>query len=334
MDWSGTTALVTGAGGFIGGHLCEALARRGACVRAFVHYNSRGDWGSIERLGAEARSRIEVVPGDVRDPFAVRRAVADAGVVFHLAALIGIPYSYAAPEADVSVNVQGALNMLQACRDEGVRRLVHVSTSETYGTARYAPIDEEHPLRAQSPYAATKIAADKLAESFHLSFGLPVAIARPFNAYGPGQSARAVVPAIVCQALKAADGKDKRIRLGSLEPVRDMTYVEDTVRGLIAAAEADGAVGETINLGTGRGVSIGELARMILDRIDPAIAIERDERRARPESSEVMRLICDNAKARRLLGWSPEVSLEEGLERAIAFVRLRPELYKPGRYAL
>jgi len=324
---SGTHALVTGAAGFIGSHLVERLVRDGWMVRAFVHYNAANYRHNLERLDPEIRDALEVVAGDIADPFSVSNAVAGQEVVFHLASLIAIPYSYIAPATYVSTNVTGTLNVLQACRDHGVTRLVHTSTSETYGTAQYVPIDEQHPLVGQSPYSASKIAADKLAESFHRSYELPVVTVRPFNTFGPRQSARAVIPTIICQALTLDE-----IRIGSLDPVRDFTYVEDTAAGFLAAARCDQAVGEVVNLGTGAGVSIGEVVGKVRELINRDVRVRTDEGRVRPEASEVMRLISDNSKAKRLMGWSPQVDFDSGLERVIEYIRTHPEQYKAEIY--
>ncbi|MBN1771193.1 MAG: SDR family NAD(P)-dependent oxidoreductase [Deltaproteobacteria bacterium] len=319
--------VVTGAGGFIGSHLCESLVRDGARVRALVHYNGRNDWGMLELVAPEIRRELEVVAGDIRDPFGVRAAVAGCGVVYHLAALIAIPYSYRAPQTFFETNVLGTLNVLQAALDAGVRRVVHTSTSEVYGTAREVPIPETHPLQAQSPYSASKIGADKVAESFHLAFGLPVVTVRPFNTFGPRQSARAVIPTIASQALAGLP-----VRLGALAPTRDLLYVADTVRGLRAAAAAEGAVGQVINLGTGREISIGDLARLILRLTGAKTGVEHDDARLRPERSEVQRLCAKVERAAELLGWRPEFTLEQGLEQVIAFLRAHPERYKPEIY--
>lgn len=324
-----TPVLVTGAGGFIGSHLVERLVREGYRVRAFVHYNSSNNWHHVDRLPAEVRRELEVLPGDIADPFVVDRAVRGCELVFHLASLIAIPYSYAAPASYVSTNVMGTLHLMQACRTHGVRRVIHTSTSEVYGTARYEPIDEQHPLVGQSPYSASKIAADQLAESFHRSFELPVCVVRPFNTYGPRQSARAIIPTIVCQALAG-----QTVRLGNLDPVRDFTYVEDTVSGFLAAARSDGAVGETINLGCGSGVSVAELIERVGAILGRTLPVEREERRVRPERSEVMRLICDNRKAHSLIGWRPTVDLDAGLRRVVDYVSEHPGEYKPEVYNL
>jgi dTDP-glucose 4,6-dehydratase len=320
--------LVTGAAGFIGSHLTEALAARGQRVRAMVHYNFQNSWGWLETLPPELMERIEVFPADIGDPFAVRKAVAGCKKVFHLASLIAIPYSYRAPASYVDTNVKGTLNVLQACLDEGIDRVVHTSTSETYGSAQYVPIDEAHPLVGQSPYSASKIAADKLAESYYLSFDLPVATIRPFNTFGPRQSARAIIPTIITQALTGAE----TIRLGALHPVRDLNYVADTVEGFLAVANTDGAVGTVTNVGRGEGVSVGELAELILELCGSNARVESQSDRLRPEKSEVQRLICDNRKAQSLLGWSPRHSLRDGLQATIAWMRDNLDRYKPGLY--
>ncbi|CAN5302703.1 NAD-dependent 4,6-dehydratase LegB [soil metagenome] len=323
---SGRRILVTGAGGFIGSHLVERLLAAGAQVRALVHYNSRSHWGHLESVTASGL--LEILPGDVCDPSRVSEAMAGCDTVFHLAALIAIPYSYVCPTSYVQTNVLGTLNVLEAARRHGVRRVVHTSTSETYGTARYVPIDEAHPLQGQSPYSASKIGADKLAESYFLSFGLPVATVRPFNTYGPRQSARAVIPTIISQILA---GKSS-IRLGSLLPQRDFNFVDDTVEGFIAVAEAAGTSGEVVNIGSGQGISIGDTVALIQDLMGSAVDIACDEDRVRPAASEVMQLICANDKARRLTGWQPHTSLRDGLARTIDYVREHREDYKAGVY--
>lgn len=323
-------ALVTGAGGFIGSHLVEALLNTGWQVRALVHYNSRSHLGWLESLALAGRDDLEIVSGDVADPFQMLDVVGGCDTVFHLAALIGIPYSYAAPASYVQTNVLGTLNLAEAALKTGVRRFIHTSTSETYGTARYTPMDEQHPLQAQSPYAASKIAADKIVESFACSFNLPAVTVRPFNTYGPRQSARAVIPAIITQALDS-----RVVRLGALDPVRDLTYVSDTAAGFIAAAAAPvEANGQVVNLGTGAAVSIGELAELVFDILGGEFEIVAEEARVRPAQSEVMRLISNNAQARTLLGWSPQVMLREGLERTIAWIDAHRGEFKPGRYAV
>ena len=328
--WSGRPVLVTGAGGFIGSHLAEALVRAGADVRAMVRYNSRSDVGLLAELDRAVRDALEIVHTDVTDPFAVRRVVANVDTVFHLAALIAIPYSYVAPASYVTTNVMGALNVLEAVRDLGVRRLVMTSTSETYGTARYVPIDEDHPLQGQSPYSASKIAADALSESFHRSFGTPVAIIRPFNTYGPRQSARAVIPTIAVQVLAGRDA----IALGDLRPVRDLTYVEDTVRAFLAVADADACLGTVTNVGTGTGIAIGSLARLIAEIAGRAdVEIVEDAQRLRPVDSEVMELVADAARARDRSGWEPRIELRDGLARTMDDISANLARYDVDRYA-
>jgi NAD dependent epimerase/dehydratase len=322
--------LLTGAGGFIGSHLAQRLVELGASVRALVRYNSRNDWGLLEQVPADILKQIEVVPGDITDPFGVGRAVAGCTMVFHLAALIAIPYSYVAPAQYVAVNCGGTLNLLEAARSHGVERFIHTSTSETYGTARYTPIDEDHPLQGQSPYAASKIGADKLAESYHLSFELPVVTVRPFNTFGPRQSARAVIPTIISQAVTG-----DTIRLGHLDPRRDLTFVADTVEGFVkAATTAPEAIGQVINLGTGRTVSIGELAQTIISIMGQPKTIVSTDERSRPQASEVWHLESDNRKAREFLGWQPQTSLKDGLAQTIDYIKGHLELYKPNIYNL
>jgi NAD dependent epimerase/dehydratase len=327
MNWEKKSVLVTGAGGFIGSHLAARLVELGARVRAVVRYNSRNDWGLLEDLPASIKANLDVCAGDITDPFWTLRTVAGTEVIFHLAALIAIPYSYIAPQQFVAVNCTGTLNLLEAARSLGVERFVHTSTSETYGTARYTPMDEKHPLAAQSPYAASKIGADKLVESYHLSFGIPAAIIRPFNTYGPGQSARAVIPTIISQGL---DGEV--IRLGRLTPRRDLTYVQDTVAGFIRVAEEPAAIGEVINIGSGAAVSIGEVADRVIGLLGGRKTVIQDEARIRPPASEVMELLCDHRKAKALLGWQPQVSLEAGLQETIRYIRDHRDRYKPETY--
>ncbi len=330
MIWEGREVLVTGAGGFIGSHLAGYLAAGGARVRAFVHYNSRNDWGNLRFLTPAELERVTVVMGNVEDSGSVDDAVRGCDCVFHLAALIGIPYSYTAPRSYVATNVIGTINVLDAVRRHDVPRMVHTSTSEAYGTALYVPIDEDHPLQGQSPYSATKIGADKLAESYYRSFEVPVATIRPFNTYGPRQSARAVIPTIISQLVSGSD----TVELGALDPERDLTFVEDTVRGFVAVSGSDRALGETTNVGNGRAITIGDLARKIVDQMNPNATIVSKDTRIRPEKSEVMRLVCANAKAKELFGWTPQVSLDEGLARTIEFVGAHPDLYRPREYTI
>ncbi|HLT89810.1 MAG TPA: GDP-mannose 4,6-dehydratase [Woeseiaceae bacterium] len=321
--------LVTGAGGFIGSHLVELLVRENYRVRAFVHYNSSNNWYNLEWLPKEILDEVEVVAGDIVDPYSVDAAVKGCSAVFHLAALIGIPYSYVAPASYVSVNVTGTLNVLEASRRHGVERVLHTSTSETYGTAQYVPIDEQHPLVGQSPYSATKIAADKLALSYYLSFDTPVTVVRPFNTFGPRQSMRAIIPTIIAQALTR-----DRLKLGSLDPVRDFTFVTDTARGFLAASLSDRVIGETVNLGVGEACSVRELVDMVGKLLGRELQVETDDRRIRPDNSEVLRLISNNTKARELMGWQPQVGLESGLEQTIQFIRQNLEAFKSDLYVV
>lgn len=327
MNWQGVSVLITGAGGFIGSHLTERMVELGANVRGMVHYNSRNNWGLIEFLPKAIQKEIEIFTGDIQDPFSVQKAVAGRDVVFHLAALIAIPYSYLAPASYVDTNVKGTLNVMQASLQSNVSKIVHTSTSETYGTAIYTPIDEKHPLQGQSPYSASKIGADKIAESYCLSFNLPVATIRPFNTYGPRQSARAVIPTIISQALIS-----DKIKLGSLTPVRDLNYVQDTVSGFIKIAESEATVGKVVNVGFGKGITIGDLAKKIAQLLNKEIKIESDDTRIRPEKSEVMQLICDNQLVKELTGWQPQFTLEQGLMETIKFIRQNQRLYKPDIY--
>jgi dTDP-glucose 4,6-dehydratase len=327
MKWNDKTVVVTGAGGFIGSHLTERLVQLGARTRAFVRYTSNGSWGWLDQ--SDLKNEFEVFQGDIRDHDTVVRAVTNADIVFHLAALIAIPYSYHAPLSYVRTNVEGTLNVLQAVQQSGSGLVVHTSTSEVYGTARTVPIDENHPLQGQSPYSATKIGADKIVEAFHLSFGLRAITVRPFNTYGPRQSARAVIPTIVTQALAGAE-----IRLGNLEPTRDLNYVLDTVEGFVKAAETPEAIGQVINLGSGQEISIRELAEKILKLLNSNSIITSETERVRPEGSEVERLCADNRKGQTLLGWSPKYSLEEGLKATIEWIRENSEQYRTGVYAV
>lgn len=312
MDLHNSKLLVTGADGFIGSHLTEELVRRGCQVRAFVYYNSFNSWGWLDQSPPEIRDQIEVFAGDIRDPHGVAAAMEGCDVVFHLAALIAIPFSYHSPDAYVDTNVKGTLNVVQAARTHGVK-VIHTSTSEVYGTARFVPITEEHPLQGQSPYSATKIGADQIALSFYRSFDTPITVLRPFNTYGPRQSARAVIPTIITQIANGA----KSIKLGSIQPTRDFNYVHDTVRGFIAAAESDKAVGEVINVGSNYEISIGQTAQLIADVMEAEIKIETDDVRLRPEKSEVERLWADNARARDLLAWSPHYAGQAGFKRGL-----------------
>jgi NAD dependent epimerase/dehydratase len=322
----GKRVLVTGGGGFIGSRVCERLVEAGAETRALVLYTSSGTAEWLD--SSPARGEVDIRRGDLADRDSVMDAVRDCEIVLHLGALIAIPYSYAAPESYVRVNALGTLNVLQAVRECGVARMVHTSTSEVYGTARFAPMTEDHPLQAQSPYAASKIAADKLVESFHLSFGVPAVTLRPFNTFGPRQSARAVIPAVAVQALSG-----NTVNLGATRPTRDFVFVDDTADAFLRAAAAPGIEGMTLHFGGGREVSIGDLALMIGRAAGRDIEIVTDQQRLRPEGSEVDRLIADASKAREALGWAPRVSLEEGLERTVAFIRDNLHLYRPQDYA-
>jgi len=305
--------LVTGADGFIGSHLTEELIRQGYNVRAFVMYNSFNSWGWLDHSEKELLDNLDIFAGDIRDPNGVREAMKGCDVVLHLAALIAIPYSYHSPDTYVDTNIKGTLNVIQAAKDLGVSKVVHTSTSEVYGTARFVPITEEHPLQGQSPYSASKIGADQLALSFFRSFGTPIAIIRPFNTYGPRQSARAVIPTIITQILGGAC----KIKLGSLHPTRDFNYVKDTVEGFISVMNSDAAIGEVVNIGSGFEVSIGNTAQMIADILRSEVAIEQDEIRKRPEKSEVERLWADNSKAQTMLGWKPQYAGVNGFRRGL-----------------
>ena len=306
--------LVTGADGFIGSHLTESLVRQGHSVRAFTFYNSFNSWGWLDHCAADVKGNFQVFCGDIRDPNGVKQAMKDCDSVLHLAALIAIPFSYHSPDTYVDTNIKGTLNILQAARELGIRRVVHTSTSEVYGTARFVPITEAHPLQGQSPYSATKIAADQLAYSFYASFNLPVVIARPFNTYGPRQSARAVIPTIITQI---ANGH-RTIKLGAVSPTRDFNYVQDTVDGFIAALNSDLGLGEVINFGSNFEISVGDTAQLIAEAMNVEIEIITDEVRLRPENSEVERLWADNAKAKQLLGWQPSHSGRDGFKRGLA----------------
>ena len=325
--WKNRSVLVTGAGGFIGSHLVEALVNNYAKVRAYVRYNSRGDPGLLSLLPEELLNQVEIIPGDLRDLPAVQAAISGVDLVYHLGALIAIPYSYLHPLEVVETNVMGTLNVLQAALQSGVTRLIHTSTSEVYGTAQQVPISESHPLQGQSPYSASKIGADKLAESFYRSFELPVVTLRPFNTYGPRQSARAVIPTIITQALS-----QRVIRLGNLDARRDLTFISDTVDGFLRAAQAPDVEGKTINLGTGKEVSIGDLAGKIIELVDLPVKVEIDPERLRPEKSEVQRLLADNRLAYQHLGWKPQVELTGGLKKTIVWIKNHMDHYQPGRY--
>jgi len=321
---------VTGAGGFIGSHLAEELVRQGEDVRAFVRYNSRDERGLLEELPKDIQNQIEVVPGDLKDPDGVKKVVQGCHKIFHLGALIAIPYSYVHPFDFIQTNVVGTAHLLNACLNhETLDRIVLTSTSEVYGTAQYIPIDEKHPLQAQSPYAASKIAADKLAESYHLSFGLPIATIRPFNTFGPRQSLRAIIPTIISQAI---DGKG--IRLGNLKPRRDFLFVRDTVQGFVQVGRCEEAVGKVINIGAGADISIEELVKKILDQMGKGMEIEVEDRRIRPEKSEVMQLLSDTRLAKELFGWAPRYPLEDGLKETIEWYRKNLSRFKVGSYPL
>jgi len=325
--WDRKKVLVTGAGGFIGSHLTESLFKLGANIRAFVRYTSRADEGFIKCFSDDLRRRMDIVYGDVRELETVVKAMDGVDVVFNLAALVGIPYSYIHPQEVIETNTIGTLNVLMAARDVGVEKLVQTSTSEVYGTARYVPIDENHPKQPQSPYSASKIAADAVALSFYHSFDLPVVLVRPFNTYGPRQSDRAVIPSIISQALTR-----DRLTLGNTAPTRDFTFVTDTTAGFIKAAESAQSLGMEVNIGSGQEISIGDLAKKIISLVGRDIIIEHDAERIRPAQSEVERLCADNTLARDVLGWVPKVSLRCGLEKTINFIRNNPGYYQPDRY--
>jgi dTDP-glucose 4,6-dehydratase len=325
--WGGRRVLVTGAAGFIGSHLAEALVAAGASVRAFVRYNSRNDYGWLETADPAVVSEMEIFRGDLANPEAVRNGVQDCDVVMHLGALIPIPYSYRHPREYVTANIEGTLNVLEACRASDVQRIVHTSTSEVYGTALRVPIDEEHPLQAQSPYAASKLGADKLALSYQQSFDTPVVVARPFNTFGPRQTARAIIPTIITQALTRGE-----IQLGSTTPTRDFLFVADTARGMMRCAEVDGVEGETFNLGTGSEISVAETAARILAALGVEAPIVSAQDRLRPPNSEVERLVADASRARERLAWEPQVDFDEGLRRTIEWMRDSIESFKPAIY--
>ncbi len=320
--------LVTGADGFIGSHLTEMLLEQGHEVRAFTYYNSFNNWGWLDTLPKAKLDQIDIFAGDIRDPNGVDKAMTGIDQVFHLAALIAIPFSYHSPDSYVDTNIKGTLNVLQAARRQNTSRILVTSTSEVYGTAQYVPIDEKHPFQGQSPYSATKIGADRLAESFYRSFGMPITIVRPFNTYGPRQSARAVIPTIISQLLAGYD----EIRLGSLTPTRDFNYVKDTARGFISIANADNTIGEEINIATQKEIAIGDLAQEIIKQINPNAKIICEEERLRPEKSEVNRLLGSNAKIKSLTDWEPQYSLKEGIHESIEWIKCNMKTYKPDIY--
>ena len=326
-DWKGRRVLVTGAGGFIGSHLAERLVKLGARTRVLIRYASNGSRGWLDH--SPLKAEMEIITGDVRDPWLIYHALEGVEVIFHLAALIGIPYSYLAPHSYMNTNANGTLNVLEAARQLGTRRVLCTSTSEVYGSARYIPIDEEHPLQGQSPYSASKIAADKMAEAYYCSFGVPVSIVRPFNTYGPRQSTRAVIPTIVSQALV-----NDRVRLGALLPTRDFNFVSDTVEGFIAIASEEKAMGEVINLGSGIEISIRDLASAIGTLLGKQLILETDSQRLRPQKSEVNRLCANVAKAAELFAWKPKTALEEGLRQTIEWLKKNPLADRSDRYAV
>ena len=327
MNWEKQKVLVTGGSGFIGSHLVEKLVSLGADVRVLGHYNSQNRLGLLDTLPDEIKEKIRVIWGDIKEAESVEKAGQDCRVIFHLAALVGIPYSYRQPQDVVMTNVIGTLNVLKFARDSGAEKVVITSTSEVYGTARYVPIDENHPLQGQSPYSASKIAADKITESFYCTYDLPVAVCRPFNTYGPGQSMRAVIPTIITQALSRGE-----VRLGALSPTRDFTFVRDTVAGFIKIAESPRTVGEVINIGSGFEISIGDLALKICALTGKNVPVVSEEARQRPEKSEVNRLFAANKKARELVGWQPQVSLDDGLKQTISWMAAAADRYQPDKY--
>lgn len=324
MSYTNKRILVTGADGFIGSHLVESLLNENCQIRAFTYYNSFNSWGWLDTFSKDKLKNIEIFAGDIRDPNGVKTAIKDVDVVFHLAALVGIPFSYHSPDAYVDTNIKGTLNVLQACRECDVERVIVTSTSEVYGTAQYVPIDEKHPFQGQSPYSASKIGSDRIVESFHRSFVMPVVIARPFNTYGPRQSARAVIPAIIIQGLNGS----KEIHLGSLHPTRDLNYVHDICNGFIALAKCDDAVGKEINIGSQTEISIGNLANLLIELMGISAKIVSEDARKRPEKSEVERLVCNNSLMKELTGWEPKTSLREGLLKTIEWFRDREKLQR------
>lgn len=328
--WKDKSVLVTGADGFIGSHLTERLVREGCRVRAFVYYNSFGHRGWLDDTEEAIVSQVEIFSGDIRDSNRVEEAVAGQDIVFHLASLIAIPYSYHAPDSYVQTNIGGAVNILNACRKNNIERLIHTSTSEVYGTAKYVPIDEKHPLQGQSPYSASKIGADMLAESYYKSFELPVTIARPFNTYGPRQSARAVIPTILNQLFHGTN----QLRLGALHPTRDFNFVEDTVSGFLALAKAEATIGRVINIGSGREISVADLVDTLCKVTGKVVEIMCEEERLRPVKSEVDRLLCDASLAKELTGWEPKYSLEDGLNRTASWVAENLQMFRGGEYTI
>lgn len=327
MNWQNKKVLITGAGGFIGSHLTEHLVDLGADIRAFVRYNSRNDWGMLELIPKEKLNNIEIFSGDLKDIGAVRQSADDIDIIFHLGSLIAIPYSYIRPRETIETNIIGTLNILTTAKEFEVEKIVHTSTSEVYGTARYVPIDENHPLQGQSPYSASKISADKIVESFHRSYDIPVAIIRPFNTFGPRQSARAIIPTIISQIIQ-----NEKILLGSLTPTRDFTYVTDLIEGFIRIAESNKSIGEVINIGSNFEISIGDLAEKIINLSGKKGKIVSEKSRMRPIKSEVDRLLCDNSKAKQLLGWNPTVSLDDGLTKIVEWIDNNIDRYKPEIY--
>jgi NAD dependent epimerase/dehydratase len=327
MKWDNKSVFITGAGGFIGSHLTERLLELNADVTAFVRYNSRNDLGMLSMIPATKRENLRIIMGDLKDEDAIRRATKDSDIIFHLGSLIAIPYSYIHPVETIETNIKGTLNVMLAAKEHNIEKVIHTSTSEVYGTARYVPIDEKHVLQGQSPYSASKIGADKIAESFYCSFNTPVAIIRPFNTYGPRQSSRAVIPTIITQMFTR-----NKIYLGSLHPTRDYTYVADTVDGFLMIAESKKAVGEFINIGSNFEISIEELAKKILNINNKKMEIASDDQRTRPGKSEVERLWCNNEKAKNLLGWSPKITLDAGLKETSAWISDHIDNYRPTEY--
>ena len=327
MDWANKKVLITGSEGFIGSHLTERLVALGAEVKALVMYNSFNTWGWIDTFRPGEKNKLHIICADIREADLLKSTLKDIDIVFHLAALIAIPYSYVSPSSYIKTNIEGTLNLLQAARDHGVEKFLHTSTSEVYGTALYTPIDEKHPLQGQSPYSASKIGADMIAESFYRSFDLPVTTVRPFNTYGPRQSMRAIIPTLIVEMLS-----NDKIQLGSLHPIRDFTYVSDTVEGFLKTAETDDINGEIINIGSAQGISIGKLAEKLMKMMNKKITIESEEKRVRPPQSEVNQLICNNNKAKELIDWQPKMSLYEGLEKTINWFKANAGEYKSEIY--